>query len=220
MIIGLCGQAFSGKDTAALAFQEYEEIDYFTFAKPLKDAVQLLFNMTHEQLYDSILKEELDDRWGKSPRQILQWLGTDILRENIDKNFFTKHMEQRIAKSKADCIVITDVRFENEAKVIKALGGKIVKITRPNVNTTKHNTHITEQGLPDHLIDIEIINNGTVEELHTKMKVFCIPPFLRKRKNYSFWSSWATSAACLAAAICFFLSLQSLHFLGGSNPFD
>ena len=55
-------------------------------------------------------------------------------------------MQQRIEKSKADYIVITDVRFDNEAEIIRELDGIVIHIVRPNANTTEHNTHVTEQG--------------------------------------------------------------------------
>jgi len=171
MIIGLCGAAGSGKDTTANILKNYlTSVEILAFAKPLKDAAKILFNFTEEQLHDPISKEVVDSRWNKSPREIFQWLGTQVLRNQIDKDFFIKHMEQRINQSDKDTIIITDIRFDNEAELIKNLGGIIIKIIRPNATTTKHNNHETEQGITMSLVDEIILNNhNTLEELSNKV---------------------------------------------------
>jgi hypothetical protein len=170
MIIGFHGIAGSGKDTAAISISKHQNnVEIMAFAKPLKDACKILFNFTDSQLYDPIKKEEVDPVWEKSPRKILQWLGTDILREHINKEFFTINMKQRIEESEAEFIVISDVRFDNEAELIKGLGGYIINIVRENATTTQHSSHVTEQGITPDLIDHTITNDGTLEEFHNKV---------------------------------------------------
>lgn len=133
-IIGFTGVAGSGKDTAAIELSKgHTNVDLLAFSKPLKDACAILFGFTEEQLYDPVQKEVMDPKWERTPRYILQWLGTDILRKHINDNIFLMNMSDRIAKSSADTIIITDVRFDNEAKLIRSLGGTIVKIVRPKV---------------------------------------------------------------------------------------
>lgn len=169
-IIGLTGRAGAGKNTAAAALLEYRELAY---ARPLKEAVGILFDFTHEQLYDAKEKEIVDERWGKSPRQILQWLGTDVLRTQLDENFFLIHMKSKIEESfthYGNAVVITDVRFDNEAKLIKELGGKIVKIVREEEKEDKE-AHSSEKGVSMEFIDEIIINDGTIKDLHGKVHV-------------------------------------------------
>ena len=97
-IIGVCGLAGSGKDTFALTVKEFEpNTDIFAYAGPLKEASKILFNFSHDQLHHPVIKEELDERWGKTPRQVLQWLGTDVLRTHIHQDFFIMNMKQRIS---------------------------------------------------------------------------------------------------------------------------
>jgi len=107
----------------------------------------------------------------------LQWLGTDILRTHINQDFFVMNMKQRIDQSKANCIIISDVRFDNEAEFIKSLGGKIIKIERDVTDksknsgkTTEHSHHITEKGISPHLIDAIIQNNSSIEEFQNIVK--------------------------------------------------
>jgi hypothetical protein len=169
-IIGFHGIAGAGKDTAALAIKELEpSTDVFAFAGPLKEACKILFNFSHDQLHHPVIKEEMDERWEKSPRQILQWLGTDILRENINQDFFVMNMKQRIDSSEAEYIIISDVRFDNEAEFIRSLGGKVIKIERNNGKTTKHSEHVTEKGISTNLIDAVIENNASIQEFKTNV---------------------------------------------------
>jgi hypothetical protein len=166
MIIGLSGHAGSGKDTAAAGLQGYYQL---AFAKPLKDGAKPLFDLTDEQLYGK-LKEKPDNRWSVSPREIMQYLG-DHCRE-YNPNFFVINMRSRIEKSQSQGIkniVITDVRYNNEAKLIHELGGKVIKIER-KITTTKHSKHSSEQGILTEFIDYTVQNDGTIEQLIKKIK--------------------------------------------------
>lgn len=181
IIIGLHGIAGAGKDTFAAAVKELEDnTDIFAFAEPLKQASKILFNFSHDQLYHPIAKEVIDERWqlnGKEccPREILQWLGTDVLRNHINQKFFVINMQQRIAASKAKYVIISDVRFDNEAEFIRDIGGKVIKIKRDmektGGKTTKHSTHVTEKGISTHLIDAVIENNATIDEFKTNIRL-------------------------------------------------
>lgn len=163
IIIGLTGKAGSGKDTVA-SFLDKKNTDVFAFADPLKHACKILFNFTEEQLYDPYMKEQIDIRWNKSPREIFQWLGTDVIRKHIKEDFFIINMKNKIENSDKN-IIITDVRFDNEAEFIKSIGGIIVKINRPNSKTTDHCDHLTEKGINEKFIDYIIINDGNLEFL-------------------------------------------------------
>ena len=170
-LIGLHGRAGSGKDTAKLGLKDYYPL---AFATPLKEAAKMLYCLTDEQLYGH-LKEEVDPRWGKSPRQIFQELGDHCRRDN--PRFFSIHMRSRIENAEKQGIkkiVITDVRYDNEAKLIEELHGKVIEIKR-NKTTTKLSAHSSEQRISDRYIKHTVENNGTIEQLCEKIKVLeCI----------------------------------------------
>lgn len=176
LIIGFHGLAGSGKDTSAECLEKIyhdKKILKLAFAKPLKDACKILFNLTDDQLYHPKIKEQMDERWKKSPRELLQWMGTDVLRNNITEEFFLVHLNQRIEegiKNGYEIFLITDCRFDNEAELIKEKGGSIFHIVRPNLETTIHNQHATEKGISKHLIDNTIINDSSIESLGNKLK--------------------------------------------------
>jgi len=166
MIIGLAGSAGNGKDTAAAGLHGFYHL---AFAKPLKDGAKPLFDLTDEQLHGK-LKEKPDPRWNVSPREIMQELGDHC--RNYNPNFFITHMRFRITKAQSQGvknIVITDVRYDNEAKLIRELGGKVIKIDR-NITTTKHSGHSSEQGIISDLVDYTVQNDGTIEQLIEKVK--------------------------------------------------
>ena len=165
-IIGFHGKAGSGKDTAVLGLNDYYPL---AFAKPLKDAAQILYCLTDEQLHGH-LKEVVDPRWGKSPRQILQELGDHCRKDN--PRFFSNHMKSRIEnaeKQGVKKIVVTDIRYDNEAKLIEELHGTIIEITR-NKTTTKLSSHSSEQRVSEQFIKHSIDNNGTIEQLCEKVR--------------------------------------------------
>jgi hypothetical protein len=164
MIIGLTGKARSGKDTAA-AYLAENSFEHYWFSKPMKDACRAIFGWDDGHLYGD-LKEAVDTRFGCSPRQALQTLGTEWGRECIGENLWVDIAKDRMIK--ADNIVISDVRFDNEARVIREMGGVIVNISRNDAHSV--NAHSSEQGIDNNLINMHIANNGTIEHLHKEIE--------------------------------------------------
>lgn len=162
VVIGLHGPAGCGKDTIADYLVNHWDFEKVSFAAPLKKAVGVLFDMSPKQMEDRVLKEAPDERWGTSPRQLNQWLGTEIMRKQFDLEFFLKRMDISIGYS--DRVVISDCRFENEAEYIKKNWGGVVwkvnsseRVKGLDGETGKHST---EQPLGKDLIDRSIDNNG------------------------------------------------------------
>ena len=87
MLIGLVGKKGSGKDTTADFLVEKFDFKKKAFADPLKSVVQKLFLLEKDDLYDPIKKETIDPRWGMSPRQMMQMVGTDMVRSFLGKDF-------------------------------------------------------------------------------------------------------------------------------------
>ena len=67
-------------------------------------------------------------------------------------------------------IVVSDIRFVNEAEKIKELGGKIYYISRNN-KINDYSQHSSESSMELRLndyIDYKINNNGTIQELYNQ----------------------------------------------------
>ena len=179
MIIGVLGRKGSGKDTSADYMCEKHNFQKLVLAQPLKDACKLLFNFSDEQLYGN-LKEEIDGRWGTSPRIVLQYLGTDIFRKDINKiipningNFWVNLMANKYLEmlekqtTKEVKVILSDVRFQNEIDKIHELGGIVIKVNRPSISNS--DAHESEKNIDILKADYVITNDGTKEDLYKKL---------------------------------------------------
>lgn len=138
MIIGMCGLKGSGKNTVANIIQKnYPNWEAMSFASALKDGVAAFFGMDRKMLEGDTpefreIREMPNEFWCKklgrtdlTPRKILQEFGTDIIRKQFHDNFWVDRLELDLMNKKDKNIIITDVRFPNEIKMIRSLGGQI-----------------------------------------------------------------------------------------------
>lgn len=205
MILGVTGLIGSGKDTIADYLVTYHGFKRVSFAASLKDAVSAVFGWDREMLEGTskqsrAWREEVDTWWAErlnmpslTPRWVLQYMGTDVFRNNFHNDIWVASVENKLRQTK-DNIVITDCRFANEVSAIKSAGGITMRVERgdrpewyeaavaynrgPNRNSQwslskvkldKLNVHASEYssvGLKyDHYID----NNKTIDDLHKQI---------------------------------------------------
>lgn len=165
MIIGITGLAGAGKDTAGKILNEVYGVELLAFATPLKEACRMAFGLTDEQLHGSLKETPSDTLCGRSPRQVMQWLGTDFAREMIGDDIWLRQAERRLPKGD---VALTDCRFANEAQWILDRGGVVIEITRPS-GLIEVPLHISEQGIPDHMIHSTISNSGNLLQLRERL---------------------------------------------------
>ena len=175
VLIGIVGKKYSGKDTAADYLVANHNFTKMAFADPVKKVAKELFNFNDEQLYGN-LKEATDERWGISPREVFQKIGTDFAQFGIYtyfpnmKNIGRKLWVERLFAEydpKSDT-VISDVRFKHEIERITKENGIIIKIIRDN---SYIDNHISENEIEDEKCKI-FYNNGTKDELYNSIKQF------------------------------------------------
>ena len=167
-IIGLTGKKFCGKDTVANYFVDNYGYTKIAFADILKDVCKIIFGLTDKQL-NTDEKEIIDEIWKVSPRQIMQFVGTDLFRNQLQLLIpfvkediwilCVKHKILDVTKK----FIISDVRFENELAMIKELDGKIININRTTVFDDKHISETLNL-----YYDYKIDNNSTIDELYVK----------------------------------------------------
>ena len=195
MIIGFCGRCRSGKTELAKVCENlgYERI---YFALPLKRLCADLLDTSIEQLNKAkaeryeigvtigedmceIISEEtnipLDKVMSvcngvtiKDVRHMLQFIGTDLIRE-YNVNWHVDKMREMLDKDKN--YVIDDVRFPNEKKLIEELGGDcwfVTRTTLENISNHSSETSITWK----QCFNKVIINNSTLHNLIFKWEVF------------------------------------------------
>lgn len=187
-IIGLCGAAGAGKDTVARMMRGYRAI---AFADKLREEVAEAFGVDVAWLADPAVKNapqremaliRCDERfnpfiefaWNRAidpcgvrhntPREVLQWWGD--WRASQDPDYFRKAALARMVWGEPH--VFTDVRFANEAALVRQLGGEIWQIVRPGVaagGTGHKSDNDGSQFAPDRVIE----NAGTLQALEAEV---------------------------------------------------
>jgi hypothetical protein len=180
-VIGLCGFAQSGKDSAAKFLTSEKSFVRVAFADAVRDGLYALNPLiwikpdeskTFDNWLGVIRLELLVNRFGwedakkcSEVRSLLQRYGTEAGRDIHGPQCWTQIGLR--AAAKYDRVVFTDVRFESEVDAVKSIGGIVVRINREGVGPV--NGHASDQRLADHLIDFEIDNNGILEDLRDEI---------------------------------------------------
>jgi hypothetical protein len=199
MIIGICGFIGSGKDTIADYLVNFHEFRRDSFASTLKDAVAAVFGWDRDLLEGRTKaarewREQVDPWWAErlgmptlTPRWVLQYWGTEVCRNGFHDDIWIASLENKLRRS-GDNIVISDCRFPNEIKAIKAQGGKIAWVQRGelpewydlavesnrgdfnHMKTAYPDVHVSETAWVGTDFDIVIDNNGNIEDLYNQVK--------------------------------------------------
>lgn len=168
-LIGITGKARSGKDTIAKHLFHQHAFTRIAFGDPVKLTAQQAFGLSEAQTWDDEYKEVVIPYWGMSPREIFQKVGTDAMRNTFGANVWIKRWSLSYLLLKdTDHIVVPDVRFDNEAELIRNLGGIIVDVQRGTGLTGSTGDHASEKGLSS-LPDYVINNSGTLDELYAQV---------------------------------------------------
>ena len=164
MIIGLSGYASAGKDSVAQILVESFGYKRMAFADAIRDILYTLDPLTHNGLH---LKTVVDDYgWDLAKqdteiRRLLQVLGTEVGRNVFGDDVWVDVLISKLEPM--DKVVITDVRFPNEAREIHNLAGEVWRVNREGINAV--NEHISETQMDGYAFDNVINNNGSLEEL-------------------------------------------------------
>ena len=168
MIIGLIGNKRTGKTTCSNFLVNDYDFKSIAFADPIKEAMKIAFDLNYEQL-DGKLKEVVDERWGLSPRQLFQKFGTDFARNVIGQDVWIRRMKIELSKMKNENIVVSDIRFPNEAIAVKEMGGYLIKICRKGFEVDE-NSHISEKLIDKIDYDVLIENNDSMLIYHNNIQ--------------------------------------------------
>lgn len=164
MIIGLSGYAQSGKDSTAELLCLNYGYTRLAFADPMRQALMII-----NPKLDSITRVSDfvgDYGWDvakKNPevRRLLQVLGTDFGRKMLGDDVWINIALSGIKSE--DKIVISDVRYPNEAQAIKNLSGSLWRINRHNHSAV--NGHTSEHAMDNYMFNHVIYNDGTLDDL-------------------------------------------------------
>lgn len=159
-LVGFTGRARVGKDTAATVVIEKYDGHRYAFADPIREMLRCI-GVSADSVYD---KEAPIAPYGKSLREMMQTLGTEWGRNLIHSDIWliaARHRIEWLLTSGA-CVVLSDVRFDNEAAFIKSLGGVVIEIIRPEIEEQVRE-HVSENGVSTHLVDRMVFNDCKLE---------------------------------------------------------
>jgi len=171
ILIGLAGPARSGKSTAADHLVRNHLLEHYAFADPLRSGLMEIFNLDPDD-FEGASKEQPVEWLGRSPRELMQSMGTEWARQLVHPDVWVKIAEQNLnylqnTLSSVVGFVVSDVRFENEAQFIRQRGGTIVHIVRPDAPAV--NPHVSEAGIQHQPGDITVYNSRSIESLRCQL---------------------------------------------------
>jgi hypothetical protein len=174
LIVGIAGNARSGKDTVAYWLEQHRGAIRYAFASPIKQAINAMGLTESIHWTDPELKEKPLETVGVSPRVLAQTLGTEWGRDTLDPDFWIKVAEHRLKKARVwylpnIIIAISDVRFPNEAEFVRRHGFVIHMRRNGADGNVGIPGHASEQQLEVVDRDVVIENNGTIDDLHGKL---------------------------------------------------
>lgn len=195
-VVGFAGLAGSGKTTAAEALlneavEQHLSAAKLSFAAALRQICAIAYpwvpreyfcgNKTQKETQIPGMPE------GITGRKILQRIGTDAFRNIYDQTWvriIEYQIEDARQRGNMDLIVIDDVRFPNELEMLKRMGAVTLRCNReqpakPPIlwEDSEGNTvwvtpgiHESEAHIPTLPVDIDIDNNGTLDELRARVR--------------------------------------------------
>lgn len=173
VVVGLIGRKRAGKDTLAARLVQEHGFTRVAFADPLK---AILWDMNPVVRGDMARLQWVVQREGweaakglTEVRRLLQTLGVSV-RDRIGPATWVSTAMTQVLTAGGP-VVITDVRFPNEAAQITAAGGVLVRIVRDGLPQDAAAQHISETALDNWAVRVTIENNGTVGGLYASADV-------------------------------------------------
>lgn len=191
MIIGICGLISSGKGTVADILVNEYGYKKLSFADKLKDAVAVIFGWDRQMLEGDTdesraWREQKDVFWSAetgrtiTPRLVLQEFGTECMRNGFHDDIWVSLAKKHIIDNPGANFVIPDVRFPNEANMIKSIHGEVWRIRRgpdpvwfrmyQDIGVEPKDVHASEWAWANVNFNKIIDNGGTIEMLKSQVK--------------------------------------------------
>jgi hypothetical protein len=172
-LIGFAGPAGSGKDTCVKHLVEQYGFEHLSFGRPLYKALDAMgfgWPKTQEE------KEAIHPLLGCSWRHMAQTLGTEWGRALIHDDIW---VIAALSNLKEDgSYVLSDTRFENEARRIRDMGGLVVHLTgRKDPMTEATRGHASEKGLARDMRDFFVTNGGSLKDLYETLDCMLAGPW-------------------------------------------
>jgi len=158
-ILAFYGQQQVGKSSAAAAVgRDNHLVVQASFADPIYRAVSAILGFDVREV-----EKETPILCDKSPRQLLQTLGTEWGRGMVGDDIWLKCMEDTLIthqEAGKRMVVIDDLRFRNEYEFLRGMGATIVRVDRPGLPVPEGRSHPSERDWPEFEPDLTLLNDS------------------------------------------------------------
>lgn len=179
-VVGLNGYAGVGKDVFADVLVEDFGFAKYSFSDPLMQSLLAIDPIIYEPL--AVKPRRVIERlsrlvnrvgWTEAKRtpevrRILQKLGTEAGRDIHGEDCWVKLMMEKLIEDKPTRVVITNIRFQNEAELVRNCSdaldcrGMLIRIARDGF--TPALGHSSDVGCTEIEVDLTVQNNGSIED--------------------------------------------------------
>ena len=190
-LIGLAGRAGSGKSTIARLLCEQHAFVEVSLAEPIKRALAAMLDLHPAYLEDPAGREtRLGWLGNTSVQRLMQTLDIGWGRQMIADDIWPTLARRRIERLTAQAerlhisgIVVSDLRFDNEADLVRSLGGTVWHIVRPAPPVQAHSS---EAGIAAQPGDRTLDNTGPVDRLETTLDHLLHTPFVHHGGTHAY----------------------------------
>lgn len=175
-LIGLAGKAGSGKTTVCRFLCTAFEWREISLADPIRAGLNAMLGIQTPVMLDPVMKNEVVPGMRVSARELMQTLGTEWGRKLVDDRVWIRQATAAITAIRqsdptARGVVVSDIRFANEAEWIRSLGGQVWHIGDRKMGKSDGlppaaSAHASEAGIAREEHDGWIDNSGTLDDLY------------------------------------------------------
>lgn len=182
-IIGFIGKAGSGKDTCYellrdIGAERNMSVTRVSNAQLLKDMCHTVFNTALHTSRTMFFGSQREKNTVPNSLETGQWTGRKIMQQiggafrEISPDIWAQAMIQEAKGSTADVVVITDIRYKNEAAAVRSAKGLIVRLTRKwdDIDNEGFQGHASETEMKNIKVDVILNNAVPLEKVREKLE--------------------------------------------------
>ena len=180
-LVGLYSPApQSGKSTVA-SYLNGMGYRCMPFAAPIKEMTRSFLTQMGYSATDTLdltegdRKEQRLQGLGVTPRHLMQTLGTEWGRSCVTPEVWLMCWRRKAVDNlnRGIDVVVDDIRFPNEADLVRSLGGELWRVERTCAKRSA--PHASEGALDDFTFDRRIVNDNSLLSLHTQVRTIVAP---------------------------------------------
>lgn len=157
-----------------IAVNKFGPAYHLALADPLKLISGEVYGLTFDEIFGTKKNEK---NWtGKTNREVMQGVGHTfrLIHEDTWVKLTERNLKTLASKfPRVKAFIITDIRYDNEARMVDRLGGQIWEVKRPNVQLDQAaepwRNHPSEGGISKDFVNRQITNDASLNILYDRV---------------------------------------------------